>query len=630
MSEILKPLMTDETGRAIVEALTQQDMTQTRIEEINTASDTVKREITELTNTSKQSIETKTNEQLARIPEVTELSGDVGQLKSDLKDLDKAINNITDKPRSVIVLSVESFIMFNAQTDYTLSIPSTDAFSYYHADYNNHYYGFIFPTKEGVKYKLSFSESVGSNDSLPQCLIMTNYNYPNRPDTLSNDFVVHSFITVNGDNTCEFIASGKETVLCFKQMYDMHTLNIDNIRCLNSEENTLLKRTSLPLASTEEFGVVKVGRGLTIEDGEISASSSYIDIITPVIYAVHGVGNFEVYNDGIANSDIDDNQYNLNSTWSNVIDASYQGTLGKTAIVTNADAYQGTLRPEVRFCPKNGIAITIPNALTVRYANKPTITGPLNVLFIGDSLIGDNVVSHHEITRYFKNLMSGWGYDINLLGRDFDHENNDATNRFEARGGYAWPNYTLNPSALPSGYPNNYFWNPTTNKLDIGYYFSTYCGGVSPDYIICNVGWNHRVNPAYYNNYTLDDIENLVKIWLNAVHSDYPNCRIILNGMHYGNPDYPYPTKQYREYAISITNLYNKIANLSEYLSYVKYCDIAPYFDGREGMQFGERTNRFSGKTEKYQLDFIHPETIGYRQHAFADAMCLLFDYATK
>lgn len=89
MSEILKPLMTDETGQAIVEALTQQEMTQTRIAEINAAAVASKQEIGALTDSSKQSIETKTDEQVARIPEVTDLAADVGQLKGEIEALKK-------------------------------------------------------------------------------------------------------------------------------------------------------------------------------------------------------------------------------------------------------------------------------------------------------------------------------------------------------------------------------------------------------------------------------------------------------------------------------------------------------------------------------------------------------------
>lgn len=76
MSEIIKPLMLDETGKAIVEALTQREITQTRIAEINAAADA-----------AKSGIETKTYEQVARIPEVMALAEDVTQLNKDLETL---------------------------------------------------------------------------------------------------------------------------------------------------------------------------------------------------------------------------------------------------------------------------------------------------------------------------------------------------------------------------------------------------------------------------------------------------------------------------------------------------------------------------------------------------------------
>lgn len=76
MSEIIKPLILDETGKAIVEALTQREMTKTRIAEINAAADA-----------AKSGIETKTDEQVERITEVTALAEDVNQLKAENAEL---------------------------------------------------------------------------------------------------------------------------------------------------------------------------------------------------------------------------------------------------------------------------------------------------------------------------------------------------------------------------------------------------------------------------------------------------------------------------------------------------------------------------------------------------------------
>lgn len=72
MSIVNEPIMLDSTGKAIVEALTQKEMTKARIAEIESA-----------TSTAKASIESKTDEQLARIPEVTQLAEDVESITPD-------------------------------------------------------------------------------------------------------------------------------------------------------------------------------------------------------------------------------------------------------------------------------------------------------------------------------------------------------------------------------------------------------------------------------------------------------------------------------------------------------------------------------------------------------------------
>lgn len=112
MSSITKPLMLDETGKAIVEALTQQNMTQQRINEINTAADTVKQEIENKKTDSVSAVESKAtecvnaitqkgDETLKSIPEdYTNLSSDVGSLKDDLvkhnAEIYKRTNNLAN------------------------------------------------------------------------------------------------------------------------------------------------------------------------------------------------------------------------------------------------------------------------------------------------------------------------------------------------------------------------------------------------------------------------------------------------------------------------------------------------------------------------------------------------------
>lgn len=577
-------------------------------------------------------------------PEVEQIKNDLvkteSRLSESIADIDNTINNITDKPRSVIDFSVESFVMLNAQTAYTLSIPSTDSFSYYHADYNNHYYGFVFPTTPNATYDLTFDASA---DFYPQCLIMTNFAFPNKPDVLSNDYVIYSFLTVDGRNTCRFTANGAETVMCFKQMYNMHNFSVSGVNCSDESVRISIKPDRLPKASNVQSGAVIVGDGIDVDDGVISITHATrlntVRIINPYVYAINGAGDFYIYNDGVFDGQILPDEYCAISPWANVIDTRCRGQRGRIGIQTHTDQ-KSTLKPETIIYDRFGNVkkFRAGDGIVVKFANKPAINLPLNILFVGDSLVASGM-----LTKSFRDIMTELGYDgkVNLIGRR--HAADDATNKFEATGGYSWPNYVLNPTELPSGYPDNYFWH--NGKVDIGYYISTYCGGVNPDYIICNNGWNNRVNPNYYPRYSFNDIDDMACAWIDSVNAALPDCHIIINNIHYGNRNYPYPTADYRKFAVQLTTLYADIASRPEYAGFVRFCDVAPYFDGSTGMYtVSQQINRFVDDTEQVigvrgysdtdyliaQPDYIHPGNDGYKMHGFADAMCLLYDAANK
>ena len=543
------------------------------------------------------------------------------QARENIGAADDAVESLFAFPGSVITTNEETLARYDSNDGLTF-IYEGDGFTAKQSKYLNYNYGFVFPTEVGEEYVISLK--IENATKYPRVRVASNFNYPNKPNVDSDDFLLVALTNDGtGKFTGRFTATLKEAELNFYQNWDILNLTVTDISCTKANATAQVKEESLPKGSKTHYGVLKVGDGLKVEDGVISAVSNY-EVVTPGVYAINGAGNFELFNNGIVNSNLADTEYTVCSQWMNVFKEDSCGAKGKLTINTEAGT-TGTQRAELRIVDKVGNMIDIPQGLTVRFANMPTITNKLNILFIGDSLVASN-----EYVREFGNLMENFGLreKMEFLGRQFDTDKWDTTSRYEAVGGYGWPNYVNNPTTLPAAYPYNYFWNPASNTLDIAYYFNTYCAGKAPDYIVCNVGWNQRVNYEYYRNFGFDDIEEMCKRWINAVHSAYPNCRIILNGIHYGNPDYPYPTFDYRKWAIQLTALYNKIA--SEY-SFVRYCDIAPYFDGRTGMPTAVRkVNRFVDTEETHITDYIHPNTIGYKMHSFADAMCLLYDYATK
>ena len=240
-----------------------------------------------------------------------------------------------------------------------------------------------------------------------------------------------------------------------------------------------------------------------------------------------------------------------------------------------------------------------------------------NVLCIGDSLFAMKTFPRTIIQNLNKYGLT----NIKFVGRLQD--STEPLCRYEATGGYTWNNYLYNPSSLPSGFPNNYFWDNDTNDINISKYMTTYCNGVNLDYLIINLGINNKVNNAYSSD--LDIIERDCKLFLDKLHTQYPNCKVILNGCHMGsdtNPD-----KSYREFAFNINNLYKKIATSTPYSNFVKYVPISAYFDWRIGMQTEQvRKSIWGDENDTFEviIDEVHPNPLGYKMLAYADTCYML------
>ena len=232
------------------------------------------------------------------------------------------------------------------------------------------------------------------------------------------------------------------------------------------------------------------------------------------------------------------------------------------------------------------------------------------ILFVGDSLI-----ARSTFPFYFQKKISELGLtNYELVGRVKGWVGSEYV-RFEATGGYAWNNYVDDPATLPSSYDKNWFWYD--GKLDMAHYIQTYCDGHAPDYIICNVGWNHYVNSVY----SPDTMDEKCRMFIDFVHESLPECKIILNGMHKG---YPESAKyEYRKYALNTRSVYLQIATEFDF---VEYCDVASYFDGRYGMNLAQRNaNIYTEEQEAYVGDYVHPNDLGMKMHAMADVCCFLW-----
>lgn len=372
----------------------------------------------------------------------------------------------------------------------------------------------------------------------------------------------------------------------------------------------VLKAINCYFAKSDSKTTISLEALPEIPDGKILEISSdkirneYIDT-NDLLYASKQLGMVYLYTNGLFDTKVKDGDYE-------VIGGALSET-GSTRIGIEAKTGNKTISyPRLKIYDKYGEA-KIFDKIMYEAGNVINPSSETNILFVGDSLI-----AYKYFSKHFKNYLHDLGLtNFKLVGRVVD--NTDTDNKFEATGGYSWNNYVNNPSTLPSAYPNNWFWY--NGKIDLNHYMETYCEGKVPNYIICNLGWNHKVNPNYSSD--IDTIKTLCRTFLDAVHEQYPDCKIILNGIHHGMPNTFAYTLDYKKFAIELGHAYNAIAKETAYKSFVIYCDVAPYFDATVGMQ--TKTRIAWGNEQTYVNDYVHPNEEGYKMHAFADVSAFLY-----
>jgi len=143
------------------------------------------------------------------------------------------------------------------------------------------------------------------------------------------------------------------------------------------------------------------------------------------------------------------------------------------------------------------------------------VTAEREVVVMGDSFTAGVIPGGG--TAYYTvlaNLLTGAGYtNINT--------------HVEGIQGWKWSTYISNHESNP-------FWNPLTAQLDFNYYCTN--EGISQiNMMTCMLG----INDVRSNPYDLDQIIADMKIFFDALLSDFPNCKILIlqqpNGAYHSN-----------------------------------------------------------------------------------------------
>lgn len=168
----------------------------------------------------------------------------------------------------------------------------------------------------------------------------------------------------------------------------------------------------------------------------------------------------------------------------------------------------------------------------------------------------------------------------------------------------------------------NPFWNLLTEKVDFkNYILENKFEKI--DYVFILLSWNGQYKP-YNTDFTIHDTYS--SIIIDAIHQDFPNCKIGILGIQPPCPNggitscYGASGYYHDWYGETVTEMnYNKFleekCKLDKYKEFVKYFDTKAQFDSEYNYWTkDEKVNNRCERTERIGINGIHPSLDGYKQ----------------
>ena len=243
-----------------------------------------------------------------------------------------------------------------------------------------------------------------------------------------------------------------------------------------------------------------------------------------------------------------------------------------------------------------------------------------NILFVGDS-----ITAYGYLVQEFKRMLSSADADAynltnyNLVGR----LTSPLGDKYEAQGGYSWTDYAYSSNPTNGAHVNP-FWDTGVSALNFTKYMTDNCGGASLDYVVIPLGVNNFHEGGNYATFTY--IQASIEIFLNALHTQYPNCKVLLVGQH-KMPSIVYDFVKQSEidkanWITQCSALYETIAIDADYSSFVHYVNVHARFDSdNNAIMSSESVNLRSAETAEYASDYVHPQRSVSGMGQYADAI---------
>jgi hypothetical protein len=225
----------------------------------------------------------------------------------------------------------------------------------------------------------------------------------------------------------------------------------------------------------------------------------------------------------------------------------------------------------------------------IEKVNNPT--SQKNVMLVGDSL-SNNVGDWADLLS----IMTVDGTD-SLMGSisntDFIGELGTAPKQYTGYSGWEWSDYNSDLSPFWDGSSVNFLnWFQTN-------YAAKYSAGEKIDVAVFMLAWNTIANVDF-------DLIN-AKIVIDRLHSDFPDCKIVLMGAHLSSHLSNRDWINDMDLIFKQNNAYQELVDESTYTNFVEWVQTSALFDSENMMRtFEKQVNVRSTDTELINND-IHP-----------------------
>ena len=239
-------------------------------------------------------------------------------------------------------------------------------------------------------------------------------------------------------------------------------------------------------------------------------------------------------------------------------------------------------------------------------------------------ILGDSFIQSGGIVDVIVNKLNELGVtNINYVGTSTDTDTG-SHNKFEGHGGYRAYDFISDPATLRPEFPTNPFWNPSTNAVDFNYYCNEVVHVSGLDYVYIHLGVNDKLTDSLEGEEGNNTIVTRIVTLINHIHSAFPNCKIVVDGLVPLSEDNEFTNFYY--YREDIFDYNSKLETALKAINNAYYIPSCLRFDSRYAYEYvNEKVYSNSDETRKVVKEWLHPSLVGYKM--IADEVIPAFIY---